>query len=136
MGNSKDELRSSAPSTIKRPWVSSIAVRTALFVITLFIVVRFLVGMPETPEDGGTLSAKHGAYTVRNATKDDLDDIVRIVQAGFPDDPEVDYRFPSRKEHPEDYAKWTRIEYQDYLEQPEKFEVHLVEAGSPIALAV
>ncbi len=70
----------------------------------------------------------HDELALRNATEADLDDIVRIVQAGFPDDPEVGYRFPLRDEYPEDYWKWTRIEYRGYIQQPNKFVVHLVEA--------
>ncbi|KAK1081429.1 hypothetical protein LTR33_004692 [Friedmanniomyces endolithicus] len=87
----------------------------------------------------------HDGPTLRLATKDDLDGIMRIVRAGFPDDPEVDYRFPARGTYPEDYLKWTRLEYEHYIEQPDKFVVHLAEipdhSGSevvmePVALAV
>ncbi|KAF2169436.1 hypothetical protein M409DRAFT_20656 [Zasmidium cellare ATCC 36951] len=86
------------------------------------------------------------SLALRAATKDDLDSIVQIVHAGFPDDPEVHYRFPRRDEFPEDYLKWTRMEYEGYIEQVKNFVVHLVEARSgdsvgdggrnPVAIAV
>ncbi len=82
---------------------------------------------------------------LRRATKADLDDITRVAQAGFPDDPEFNYRFPYRHKFPEDNWKWTRREYAEYLEQPQKFAVLVVTApvvedgrtrDRPIALAV
>lgn len=82
---------------------------------------------------------------LRKATKADLDDITRVAQAGFPDDPEFNYRFPHRDKWPEDSWKWTRREYEGYIEQPEKFAVLVVTASvatngkaadRPIALAV
>jgi hypothetical protein len=89
----------------------------------------------------------HNLLTLRPGTKADLDNIVRIVCAGFPDDPEVDYRFPWRGQFPEDYVKWTRKEYEHYKEQAKKFVVHLVDTAveseeggkvmsQPVALAV
>jgi hypothetical protein len=66
--------------------------------------------------------------TFRTATKADLDGITRVVQAGFPDDPGCNYKFPYRHEHPEDFWKWTRLEYEEYLDQPEKFSVNVVTA--------
>ncbi|KAF2810817.1 acyl-CoA N-acyltransferase [Mytilinidion resinicola] len=83
--------------------------------------------------------------TLRLATKADLDDITKVAQAGFPDDPEFDYRFPERKKYPEDNWKWTRQEYEEYIDQPEKFAVLVVTApvesdgetaNKPISLAV
>ena len=64
--------------------------------------------------------------TLRTATKADLDGLTRVAQAGFPDDPEWNYRFPHRKEFPEDNWKWTRREYEEYLDQPEKYAVLVV----------
>ncbi len=52
-----------------------------------------------------------------------------VAQQGFPDDPEFDYRFPFRHEFPEDNRKWIRKEYQEYLEQPEKYAVVIVTAS-------
>lgn len=73
---------------------------------------------------------------LREATLDDLDDLVEIVRVGFPDDPEVGYRFPHRDRYPQDYVKWTRREYEGYLAQPGKFVVRVIESTKPIALAV
>lgn len=61
------------------------------------------------------------SIAIRAATKTDLDDITRIAQAAFPDDPEFNYRFPYRNKYPEDNWKWTRLEYEEYLDQPEKY---------------
>jgi hypothetical protein len=60
---------------------------------------------------------------LRRATKADLDDITRVAQAGFPDDPEFNYRFPYCHKFPEDNWKCTRLEYEGYLDQPRKFAV-------------
>ncbi|KAH7377964.1 acyl-CoA N-acyltransferase [Cadophora sp. MPI-SDFR-AT-0126] len=84
-------------------------------------------------------------FTLRKADKSDLEDITTVAQAGFPDDPEFDYRFPKRDKYPEDNRKWIKREYQAYIEQPEKFTVMIVTtpvekdgqvASQAIALAV
>ncbi|RYP55595.1 hypothetical protein DL771_012349 [Monosporascus sp. 5C6A] len=62
---------------------------------------------------------------LRRATGADLDNLTKIAQAGFPDDPEWNYRFPYRYKHPEDNWKWTRKEYEEYLDQPGKYSVLL-----------
>ncbi|ETS79398.1 hypothetical protein PFICI_09251 [Pestalotiopsis fici W106-1] len=62
---------------------------------------------------------------VRVATMEDLDDLTKIAQAGFPDDPEFDYRFPHRQKYPDDHWRWTRREYEGYLNQPDKYAVLL-----------
>jgi len=80
-------------------------------------------GGPDQP----SLSAR-APLTLRSATKADLDPITRVVQAGFPDDPGCNYKFPYRHEYPEDFWKWTRLEYEEYLDQPEKFAVNVVTA--------
>ncbi|KAF2746991.1 acyl-CoA N-acyltransferase [Sporormia fimetaria CBS 119925] len=73
---------------------------------------------------GDRLSDLH----LRPATKDDLDDLTEVARAGFPDDPEFDYRFPYRHEYPGDNYKWIRKEYEEYLDQPEKYAVLVVTA--------
>jgi hypothetical protein len=76
----------------------------------------------------------------RIATTDDLDDIARVAQTGFPDDPEWNYRFPYRALYPEDNWKWTRCDYRFFLNQPEKYTVLVatlpIENSRIIALAV
>ena len=85
-------------------------------------------------------------FVLRGAVKEDVDDIAGLVWAGFPDDPEVQYRFPLREEYPDDYLNWTKKEYLGYIEQKNKYIVHVVETTfvfhggvvvkRPIALAV
>lgn len=65
---------------------------------------------------------------LRKATMADLDAITRVVQLGFPDDPEFNYRFPYRQEYPEDNWKWVRREYASYVDQPKKYAVLVVTA--------
>ncbi|KAK4649347.1 uncharacterized protein QC761_118050 [Podospora bellae-mahoneyi] len=89
---------------------------------------------------------RYGAeiLVMRKATKNDLDAITRVIQAGFPDDPGCNYKFPYRDKYPEDFWKYTRRQYEEYLEQPEKFAFNVVtvtneEAGLddlPIAIGV
>lgn len=74
---------------------------------------------------GGGLQNGDG-LTLRAARKGDLDAITRIVQAGFPDDPGCDYKFPYRYQYLDDFRYWTRLEYEEYLDQPEKFAVLVV----------
>ncbi|SPJ82062.1 uncharacterized protein FTOL_09467 [Fusarium torulosum] len=66
--------------------------------------------------------------TLRRATKDDLDDITWIVRDGSPDDPGTDYRFPYRDKYPADFWKWTRVEYEEYFDRPDKLVVLVVTA--------
>ncbi|KAK4145294.1 acyl-CoA N-acyltransferase [Dichotomopilus funicola] len=78
--------------------------------------------------------------TLRKATLADLDDLTTVAQAGFPDDPEFDYRFPFRHEFPEDNRYWVHQEYREYLEQPDKYAVVVITAedndNRPVALSV
>ena len=69
-------------------------------------------------------------FALRTATKDDLDDITQIHVIGFDDEPATDYCCPFRDQYPEDYRKWTRKEYVNYLNQPEKYLVHVIETPS------
>ncbi|CAO2655442.1 Nn.00g105060.m01.CDS01 [Neocucurbitaria sp. VM-36] len=57
------------------------------------------------------------ALTLRTATTADLDDLASIACAAFPADPQWDYRFPRRKEFPEDTYKCTREGYKSMLEE-------------------
>ncbi|KAH7144823.1 acyl-CoA N-acyltransferase [Fusarium sp. MPI-SDFR-AT-0072] len=69
---------------------------------------------------------------MRQATIDDLDGITKLAIEAFPDDPERDYRFPYRHEYPEDQWKWTRVEYEGFLKQPESYDILVIEAGQKI----
>jgi GNAT superfamily N-acetyltransferase len=74
---------------------------------------------------------KFQQLTLRLATKADLDAIVRIVWASFPDDPGCNYKFPYRDQYPDDFTSWTRREYEAYLDQPDKFATWVVTAAIP-----
>jgi GNAT superfamily N-acetyltransferase len=54
--------------------------------------------------------------TIRPAGKDDLDDIVQIVVKAFPHDDQFAYRYPYRKQRPEDHLKYSKMFYAEYLE--------------------
>src|ERR1700733_3538890 len=80
-------------------------------------------GGPITPDHH---SCEPGPLLMRPATKADLDAITRVAQAGFPDDPGCNYKYPYRYEHPHDFWKWTRLQYEEYIDQPEKYAVLVV----------
>ncbi len=63
------------------------------------------------------------SISIRPATKDDLDAVTWVAKAGFPDDPGCNYRFLYRHQYPDDFWKWTRLEYEEFLNQSEKFAV-------------
>jgi len=65
---------------------------------------------------------------IRPATKADLDGITRVVEAGSQDDPSCHYKYPFRASYPDDFWKWTRLEYEEYLNQPEKYASLVVTA--------
>ena len=73
---------------------------------------------------GGPTFPQH--FILRPATVNDLDDLARIHIEGFTEEPQVIYCYPYRFQYPEDHWKWTRKEYQNYLEQPTKYLVHVV----------
>ncbi|KAL3489019.1 hypothetical protein BJX62DRAFT_210413 [Aspergillus germanicus] len=68
------------------------------------------------------------AFSFRVATKADLDELARVHIEGFTEEPQVHYCYPLRHEYPEDHWKWTRREYEDFLAQPQKYLVHVLEA--------
>lgn len=77
------------------------------------------------------LDASTGSITIRPAEKHDLDAITDIVRAGFPDDPGCDYKYPYRSKYSADFWEWTRKEYEEYIDQPDKFAVLV--ATHPVA---
>jgi hypothetical protein len=54
--------------------------------------------------------------TLRQATAKDIDALRDIALAAMPMDPQWDYRFPRRKDYPQDTSYWTRRQYEDYLD--------------------
>ncbi|KAI4598073.1 hypothetical protein KJ359_003882 [Pestalotiopsis sp. 9143b] len=77
---------------------------------------------------GGGPIIPTSSFTLRVATKKDLDDITRIHIEGFTEEPQVHYCFPLREKFPEEHWKWTRKEYENYLEQPDKYVVYVLES--------
>jgi len=57
---------------------------------------------------------------MRKATKDDLDDLVDIMCAAMPMDPQWDYRFPKRRQFPEDNRRCTRKMMERLVNDDEK----------------
>lgn len=72
------------------------------------------------------LTAKQG-YGLRKGNKDDLDDIIQVHFDGFIDEPMDNYCYPSRFKHQDDHFKWLRKEYEYYLDNPQKYMVHVVD---------
>ncbi|KAJ4367028.1 hypothetical protein N0V83_007558 [Neocucurbitaria cava] len=77
---------------------------------------------------------------LRTATAADLDDLANIACAAFPADPQWDYRFPRRKEFPDDTYRCTREGYKSMLEE-DGVAINVITtdvhgAQQPIALAV
>jgi hypothetical protein len=60
------------------------------------------------------LQAFRRYMALRQATAEDLDALRDIALAAMPMDPQWDYRFPRRKEYPQDTSYWTRRQYEDY----------------------
>ncbi|KAI1123033.1 acyl-CoA N-acyltransferase [Nemania abortiva] len=55
---------------------------------------------------------------IRLATTSDLDAIAWVAVAASPADPIFPYRYPHMDQYPEDFAKYTRIRYGEYLADP------------------
>lgn len=65
---------------------------------------------------------------VRQATRDDLGEIVDLVLAAMPLDPQWNYRYPRRLEYPEDQLRHTRLAYEATLDaEDEDWRVMIVE---------
>jgi hypothetical protein len=125
--------------------MSKSVLRLLCFAAALFFTAaQPLHSMNTTPNSESLVSVD--GFVLRGAVKEDVDDIAGLVWAGFPDDPEVKYRFPEREKYPDDYLNWTKKEYAGYIEQKDKYLVHVAEktfvfhggvvVKKPIALAV
>lgn len=77
---------------------------------------------------GGGPSIPKSFFTTRVATESDLDEITQVHLEGFTEEPQVHYCYPFRHKYPEDHWKWTRREYERYLEQPQKYLMHVLQA--------
>ncbi|PMD37551.1 acyl-CoA N-acyltransferase [Hyaloscypha variabilis F] len=65
------------------------------------------------------LKLSRNTMYIRQATKDDLDDIVEIHFAAFHDEPDMDYPFPHRREFPDFMKVSTKKRFRSYLAEPE-----------------
>ncbi|RYO97405.1 hypothetical protein DL765_011249 [Monosporascus sp. GIB2] len=68
-------------------------------------------------------------YSLRKANKADLDDITQIHISGFVEEPMDNYCYPFRFKYRKDHFKWTRKEYEYYLDNSQKYLVHVAEAA-------
>lgn len=66
-------------------------------------------------------------FVLRDATKADLDGITRVHIEGFEGEPLVRYCYPLRHQFPQDFRHWTLKEYEEYLDQPQKYVVHVLQ---------
>ena len=89
-----------------------------------------------------SLPAPQG-YTWREASKADLDSITNIHIDGFVEEPMDNYCYPRRFRYREGHFRWVRKEYEFYLDNSQKYLVHVAEAPAaavgpptPMALAV
>ncbi|KAI1155257.1 hypothetical protein F4825DRAFT_447600 [Nemania diffusa] len=64
-------------------------------------------------------------YDIREANKDDLDSITQIHIDGFLEEPMDNYCYPDRFKYVEDYFTWLRKEYEYYLDNSNKYLVHV-----------
>jgi hypothetical protein len=62
------------------------------------------------------------------ATPDDLDSITDVMVSAFPMDPQWDYRFPYRREFPQDHWKYTRDMMEEFLHK-DHFVTNIVTDG-------
>lgn len=67
-------------------------------------------------------------YSFRSANKTDLDDLTRIHFIGFVEEPMDNYCYPFRAKYLDDHLKWMREEYEYYLDNSQKYLVHVAEA--------
>lgn len=108
-----------------------------------FCFLRFLTGMAGLLSLNTSTSLTSAAMVVRKATCDDLEGIMNVVLNAMPQDPAWDYRFPHRKEYPEDERKFQTLFF-EFLIDPsyEDFEVRVLgtprddDAGKSIIAAV
>lgn len=89
---------------------------------------------------GGGEHSPDERLTLRRATMEDLDAVLEVVHGALSEDPKFDYRMPYRDRYPEDHHKWLRLEYQEYLAQPEKYALMMMTASDyddkPISICI
>jgi hypothetical protein len=60
-------------------------------------------------------------FVIRLAHQDEAEEIAKVVQLAFLEDPETHFRFPYCDKYPEDNLKWKIGDYETYLRDPEKY---------------
>ncbi|KAF7591798.1 hypothetical protein BBP40_001069 [Aspergillus hancockii] len=78
--------------------------------------------------EGGQSTDSQRGFILGAATKNDLDDITGIHIKGFQEEPQVQYCYPLRHQYLGDHWKWARKEYKGFLEQPQKYLAHVLDA--------
>ena len=63
-----------------------------------------------------SLASSSRTPTSRIAVPADLDELVDVVLASMPDDPQWPYRFPYRHQYPEDHRYFTRMLYEKFID--------------------
>jgi len=82
-----------------------------------------------------SLDSEVSCISIRRASKLDLDAIVDVVLAAMPMDPQWDWRFPKRKQFPEDTKYFTKLKYAEFLHNIEKWHVMVAEYSSEVQLS-
>jgi GNAT superfamily N-acetyltransferase len=100
-----------------------------VFSLTILLKLAFSQAWAFSNREFSMCPSSPNAARIRAANKADLDDITQLALVGFPDDPEVDYRFPHRRQYLRDYRRGLRQEYENYLDQREKFVLYLAEVS-------
>jgi GNAT superfamily N-acetyltransferase len=73
------------------------------------------MGLPDTPAPTPEFDNSSLEISIRHLETADLDAIVNIAITAFPFDEQWVYRYPYRKEYPDDHQKYTRLYYSEYL---------------------
>ena len=86
-------------------------------------------------ESVSSLDSEISGISIRRASKLDLDAIVNVVLAAMPMDPQWDWRFPKRKQFPEDTKYFTKLKYAEFLHNIEKWHVMVAEYWTEMPLS-
>lgn len=67
-------------------------------------------------------------WSIREATRSDLEALVDIAVAAMPMDPQWDYRFPLRRHYAQDTHDFTYLKYQEFMNSPQMWRIMVAEA--------
>jgi hypothetical protein len=99
--------------------------RHSFFALCSLLLVSILLLLNRSPSDENKAPTQPGKFgemakkansslTIRPANESDIDRITEIAIAGFPYDPQWDYRYPYRKEYPKEHHHYVRLAYEEY----------------------